>query len=80
MLCYEGKLSLYSFSGTFLIVFILSLSEFIFEFVPKDIWGSILWGPLLYYIVINISCRLLLAASDYQVSKIKHIFYLNNSF
>lgn len=66
MLCYEGKLSLYCFLGTLGLVFTLSLSEYIFDFVP-NILGALFWGPLLYYAVINISLRLLYQGHAYQV-------------
>lgn len=66
MLCHEGKLSAYCFFGTVLLILTLSLSEYIFDFVP-NIWGALLWGPLLYYIVINISLRMFFKELDYQV-------------
>lgn len=66
MLCREGKLSVYCFFGTVGLVFSLSLLEHIFHFAPK-IWGSLLWGPLLYCTVVNITLRLLYDNKEYQV-------------
>lgn len=65
-LCQEGRISLFCFIGTLIIVFVLSLSEYIFDYVP-NVWGALLWGPLLYYFIINISLRLYYKEQDYQV-------------
>lgn len=69
MLCHEGRLSLACFAGTLVLVFTLSLSEYFFEFAP-NIWGAQLWGPLLYFFVINISLRMFFREDDYQVKNI----------
>lgn len=66
-LCHEGRISLFCFIGTLIIVFVLSLSEYIFDYVP-NVWGALLWGPLLYYFIINISLRLYYKEHDYQVN------------
>lgn len=65
-LCHEGRISLLSFGGTLAIVFALSLSEYMFDYVPA-VWGALLWGPLLYYFIINVSLRLYFEEQDYQV-------------
>lgn len=66
MLCHEGKLSLYCFSGTATLILILSFPELIFDYVPKA-WGAIFWGPVLYYALINMLLRLGFKNYDYQV-------------
>lgn len=66
MLCYEGKLSLYCFIGSAILFTILSNSNLIFDFSP-NIWGSFLWGPILYYFALSILYRLALKNVDYQV-------------
>lgn len=68
MLCHEGRLSMACFLGTLALVFTLSLSEYLFDFVP-NIWGAHMWGPLLYYFVINISLRMFFKNDDYQVNE-----------
>lgn len=70
MLCREGKLSVYCFLGTIALVFSLSLLEHILQFSPK-IWGSLLWGPLLYFAVVNITLRLMFDHKEYQVNWIE---------
>lgn len=66
MLCHEGKLSLYCFSGTATLILILSFPELLFDYVPKA-WGAIFWGPVLYYALINMLLRLGFKNYDYQV-------------
>lgn len=66
-LCREGRISLCCFAGTWSFVFTLTLLGPIVDgFVPM-VWGAFLWGPLLYYFVINISLRLCFREQDYQV-------------
>lgn len=52
MLCYEGKVSLYSFFGSLIpfccLVFFNITYNFLFQF-----WGSFYWIPVLYFLLIN---------------------------
>lgn len=66
-LCYDGKLGLQYFMGTTILVFILNIPHVYFELIPNMI-GVTLWGPTLYYILINIFLRLRLKNNDYQIA------------
>ncbi|ALC44308.1 ste14 [Drosophila busckii] len=67
MLCSEGRLSLYCFLATAGLVLLPSAPQIYYEVVP-NIWGAILWGPVLYYALINMVIRFVLRNNDYQVA------------
>lgn len=67
MLCHEGKLSLYCFCGTAGVVLALCMPHFLLEIVP-NVWGAALWGPFLYYALINMILRFALKNNDYQIA------------
>ncbi|KAH8307360.1 hypothetical protein KR044_010702, partial [Drosophila immigrans] len=67
MLCKEGRVSLYCFLTTACCVLLPSIPQIYFGIVP-NVWGAILWGPVLYYALINIIIRFVLRNTDYQVA------------
>lgn len=67
-LCSEGRISLYCFLITAALVLIPSVPQNLFGVVPQ-VWGAVLWGPFLYYALINMIIRFVLRNHDYQVSQ-----------
>ncbi|XP_044727476.1 protein-S-isoprenylcysteine O-methyltransferase isoform X2 [Chrysoperla carnea] len=67
MLCYNGKLALWCFIGSSCLVSLLYLPNVIYDYVP-EVWGAMFWGPLLYYIVINLTLRLIIKNEPYQIA------------
>ncbi|KAH8372307.1 hypothetical protein KR093_010996 [Drosophila rubida] len=67
MLCKEGRVSLYCFLATACCVLLPSIPQIYYGIVP-NVWGAILWGPVLYYALINIIIRFVLRNTDYQVA------------
>lgn len=67
MLCSEGRVSLYCFLATAGLVLLPSVPQIYYGIVPNA-WGAVLWGPLLYYVLINLIIRFVLRDTDYQVS------------
>lgn len=65
-LCHEGRLSLGCSVGTAALVLLPSVPQIYFGAVPKE-WGAVLWGPVLYYALINLIIRFILRQNDYQV-------------
>lgn len=66
MLCSEGRVSLYSFLITAALVLLPSVPQIYYGIVPNA-WGAVLWGPLLYYFLVNLIIRFVLRNTDYQV-------------
>ncbi|XP_017006893.3 protein-S-isoprenylcysteine O-methyltransferase [Drosophila takahashii] len=66
-LCSEGRLSLYCFAITAALILIPSVPQIHFGLVPQ-VWGAVLWGPVLYYALINMIIRFVLRNHDYQVA------------
>ncbi|KAH8405337.1 hypothetical protein KR222_005809 [Zaprionus bogoriensis] len=67
MLCYEGRVSLYCFLVTAGLVLLPSVPQIYYGIVP-NVWGAILWGPVLYYALINMVIRFVLRNNDFQVA------------
>ncbi|KAM8707724.1 hypothetical protein ACLKA7_014801 [Drosophila subpalustris] len=67
VLCYEGRISLYCFLATAGLVLLPSIPQIYYGIVP-NVWGAILWGPVLYYALINMIIRFVLRNSDYQIA------------
>lgn len=68
-LCKEGKLSLICYTGTITLVLAPSVPQIYYGIVPK-IWGAHLWGPVLYFALINMIIRFIFKNAEYQVSEI----------
>lgn len=66
-LCPEGRISLYCFLATAGLVLLPSVPQIYYEIVP-NVWGAILWGPVLYYALINLIIRFVLRNMEYQVA------------
>ncbi|EDV39176.1 uncharacterized protein Dana_GF24629 [Drosophila ananassae] len=66
-LCYDGRLSLFCFLITAGLVLIPSVPQIHYGIVPQ-VWGAVLWGPVLYYALINMIIRFVLRNHDYQVA------------
>uniref|UniRef100_D3TNL2 Protein-S-isoprenylcysteine O-methyltransferase n=1 Tax=Glossina morsitans morsitans TaxID=37546 RepID=D3TNL2_GLOMM len=66
-LCHEGRLSLGCSVGTAALVLLPSVPQIYFGAVPKE-WGAVLWGPVLYYALINLIIRFILRQNDYQIA------------
>ncbi|XP_032597969.2 protein-S-isoprenylcysteine O-methyltransferase [Drosophila grimshawi] len=66
-LCSEGRVSLYCFLATASLVLLPSVPQIYYGIVP-NVWGAILWGPVLYYALINMIIRFVLRNSNYQVA------------
>lgn len=67
-LCHEGRLSLYCYLTTTIIVLVATVPQIYYGTVP-NVWGAAMWGPVLYYALINMVIRYLLCDNDYQVNK-----------
>lgn len=67
MVCYEGKISLWCFLSSACFICLLFLPNVTYDMVPK-LWGAIFWGPLLYFIFINIVLKFIFKNDAYQVS------------
>lgn len=65
-LCYAGRLSLYCFLGCSALVFTVCAQQVFFDFTP-DAVGSLFWGSVFYYIILNVLIRFLLKGFFYQV-------------
>ncbi|XP_030372832.1 protein-S-isoprenylcysteine O-methyltransferase [Scaptodrosophila lebanonensis] len=65
--CSEGHLSLYIFAGTAALILLPSVPQIYYGIVP-NVWGAVLWGPVLYYALINMIIRFVLRNNDYQVA------------
>lgn len=65
-LCSEGRISLYCFLATAGLVLVPSVPQIYYGIVP-NVWGAILWGPMLYYALINMIIRFVLRNMEYQV-------------
>lgn len=74
-LCYDGRLSLFCFLITAGLVLIPSVPQIHYGIVPQ-VWGAVLWGPVLYYALINMIIRFVLRNHDYQVSHFNSESYL----
>lgn len=70
-LCPEGRISLYCFLATAGLVLLPSVPQIYYEIVP-NVWGAILWGPVLYYALINLIIRFVLRNMEYQVFRMTH--------
>ncbi|XP_030568209.1 protein-S-isoprenylcysteine O-methyltransferase [Drosophila novamexicana] len=66
-LCSEGRISLYCFLATAGLVLVPSVPQIYYGIVP-NVWGAILWGPMLYYALINMIIRFVLRNMEYQVA------------
>ncbi|XP_020799925.1 protein-S-isoprenylcysteine O-methyltransferase [Drosophila serrata] len=66
-LCYDGRISLYCFVITAALILIPSVPQIHYGIVPQ-VWGAVLWGPVLYYALINMVIRFVLRNNDYQVA------------
>ncbi|XP_037933163.1 protein-S-isoprenylcysteine O-methyltransferase [Teleopsis dalmanni] len=66
-LCRDGHISLYSYLGTAALILLPSVPQIYYGIVP-NIWGAVLWGPVLYYALINMIIRFILRKNDYQVA------------
>ncbi|XP_054732958.1 protein-S-isoprenylcysteine O-methyltransferase [Anastrepha obliqua] len=66
-LCHEGRLSLYCYLLTSFIVLLATAPQIYYDTVP-NIWGAAMWGPVLYYALINMVIRYLLHDNDYQIA------------
>ncbi|XP_011186419.1 protein-S-isoprenylcysteine O-methyltransferase [Zeugodacus cucurbitae] len=66
-LCHEGRLSLYCYLTTTIIVLMATVPQIYFGTVP-NVWGAAMWGPVLYYALINMVIRYLLRDNDYQIA------------
>ncbi|XP_017864047.1 PREDICTED: protein-S-isoprenylcysteine O-methyltransferase [Drosophila arizonae] len=66
-LCPEGRISLYCFLATAGLILLPSVPQIYYEIVP-NVWGAILWGPVLYYALINLIIRFVLRNMEYQVA------------
>lgn len=65
-LCYAGRLSLYCFLGCSALVFTVCAQQVFFDFTP-DAVGSLFWGSVFYYIILNVLIRFLLKGFFYQI-------------
>ncbi|XP_064545078.1 protein-S-isoprenylcysteine O-methyltransferase [Drosophila montana] len=66
-LCSEGRISLYCFLATAGLVLVPSVPQIYYGIVP-NVWGAVLWGPMLYYALINMIIRFVLRNIEYQVA------------
>jgi len=65
MLCYDGKISLYSFLGTavpFCLLLYITYNDLL------QFWGSFYVFPILYYLLVNVIIKLIYKNYDYQVA------------
>lgn len=67
MVCNEGKISLWCFMSSASLVGVLFLPNVTYNMVPK-LWGAVFWGPLLYFLFINIVIRFVFETHAYQVN------------
>lgn len=67
MLCSEGRVSLYYFLATAGLILLPSVPQIYYGIVPNA-YGAVLWGPVLYYVLINLIIRFVLRNTDYQVT------------
>lgn len=66
MICYEGKVALCSFLLSSSFLCLIFLPNVIYGMVP-NLQGAIFWGPLMYFIFINIILKILFKFNNYQV-------------
>lgn len=82
MICYEGKVALCSFLLSSSFLCLIFLPNVIYGMVP-NLQGAIFWGPLMYFIFINIILKILFKFNNYQVLieiKRKFMFVLKHIF
>lgn len=82
MLCQEGAVSLKCYCGTAGGILLITIPQIYYEIVPAGISGAMLWGPLLYFAVLNMALPLIWKFNNpsYKVSHLSikkfQIFYL----
>lgn len=59
MLCQEGAVSLKCYCGTAGGILLITIPQIYYEIVPAGISGAMLWGPLLYFAVLNMALPLI---------------------
>lgn len=74
MLCQEGVVSLKSYAGTAGGILLITIPQIYYEIVPA-VFGAILWGPLLYFAIINMALPLIWKFNNpsYQVGVLKSL-------